>query len=190
MQPNVPKWRAVSDRVHSVALGLSAVTLLCIAVIVLAGVVARLLFDQPIPGSNELIGSCLMIALVYPALSSTQHIRITLFTKRMPKKVREGVEIVVLVLCTVTLLFGAYAALGVAIESFVTDETTLGLWTFDIYPFRFIILIGLLLMAMRIVERGRSWLRESDVESEVEAAERAAAEMHIADSAASKEGDR
>lgn len=168
MQPTVRRWRAVTDRIHSVALGLSAVTLLCITVIVLAGVIARLFFNQPIPGSNELIGSCLMVALVYPALSSTQHIRITFFTKKLPDLVRDGVEVAVLVLCAATLLFGAYAALGVAIESFVTNETTLGLWTFDIYPFRFVILLGLVLTAMRIIERGRTWLRDDETEADVE----------------------
>lgn len=154
--------KKIADRVHLVALGLSAITLICITVIVVAGVVSRHLFNTPIPGSNELIGSCLMIALVYPALSSTQHVRITLFVKKMPEKVRAAAEIVVLVVCVVALLFGAYAALGLAIESFVTHESTLGLWTFDIYPFRFLILISLLLIVLRIIERRRAWLEYNE----------------------------
>ncbi|MQA07163.1 MAG: TRAP transporter small permease subunit [Pseudonocardiaceae bacterium] len=157
--------RAIADRLHAAALGLAAVTLIAITVIVLAGVFSRHVLNRPIPGSNELIGSCLMIALVYLSMSSADHIRITVFVKRLPPRLRAGIDTAVLFVCFVALLVSAYAALGAAIESFVTNEATVGLWTFDIYPYRIVILLGLLLLAMRIVEKGRAWLSSETVEA-------------------------
>lgn len=157
--------RTIADRLHAIGLGLAAITLIAITLIVLAGIVARHLVNQPIPGSNELIGSCLMVALVYLSLSSAQHIRITVFTKRLPARARAVIETSVLVVCFAALLVSAYAALGAAIESFVTNEATVGLWTFDIYPYRVIILLGLLLLALRILQQRRGWLAGDEFET-------------------------
>jgi TRAP-type C4-dicarboxylate transport system permease small subunit len=149
----------VLERVHAVALAVAASVLILITAIILVGVVVRLVFDRPIPSSNELIGSCLMVALIYLSISSAHHIRITLFVGRFPPNVQRGVESAVVVVCVLGLVAAAYAALGAALESFLTNESTVGLFTFDLFPYRLLIFVGVVLLAIRIGTGGRRWLQ-------------------------------
>lgn len=149
------------DRVHSFGLGLAAATLLLITVIVLAGIVSRSLFGRPIPSSNELIGSCLLLVVIYPAMSSANHIRISFLVRRLPPRVRAGVERAMVAVSVVTVAIAAYAAAEATVVSFTYREYTLGLWNFEIYPFRFLIFAGLVALGLRAATGGRRWLSEA-----------------------------
>lgn len=155
-----PGRRSPLDGIHDVAANLAGAVLIVITLVVLAGIASRLLFGQPIPASNELIGSCLMVALTYLALSSALHIRITALTRRLPEKFARWAENVVVAVSAVGLALAVWAALSIALLSFRTEESTVGLYTFDIAPFRFLIVVGLLLLLLRVVRERRSWLTE------------------------------
>ncbi|WP_181764981.1 TRAP transporter small permease [Streptomyces albidus (ex Kaewkla and Franco 2022)] len=155
-----PEKRAAVDRVHDLAANLAGAVLIVIALIVLAGIASRALFGRPIPSSNEFINSCLMIALIYLSLSAASHLRITVFTRRLPPKWAVPVERVVLGVCVAGLSVTAWAALTTAVMSARTEESTVGLYTFDIAPFRFLIFAGICLLLLRVVREGRAWLAE------------------------------
>ncbi|AXK33673.1 TRAP transporter small permease [Streptomyces armeniacus] len=157
--------RSAIDRVHDVSAHLAGAVLILITLIVLAGVASRAVFGQPVPASNELIGSCLMVALVYLSLSAATHIRITVVTRRLPPAWTVWTERAVLVFSAAGLAFAAWAALSMAVTSFRTGESTVGLYTFDIAPFRLLIFAGVVLLLLRLVREGRSWLAEETQET-------------------------
>lgn len=158
--------RAALDGIHHIAANLAGAVLIIITLIVLAGIGSRLFFGQPLPATNDLIGSCLMVALTYLALSSSIPIRITVLTRKLPERLAGGVENAVVAICGAGVALACWAALAIAINSFRTGESTVGLYTFDIAPFRFLIVIGLLLLLLRIVRSRRDWLSEEEAHEE------------------------
>jgi TRAP-type C4-dicarboxylate transport system permease small subunit len=155
---------AALDGIHHIAANLAGAVLILITLIVLAGIGSRLFFGQPLPATNDLIGSCLMVALTYLALSSSLPIRITVLTRRLPERIARGVESFVVAVSAAGVALAVWAALAVAINSFRTGESTVGLYTFDIAPFRFLIVIGLLLLLLRIVRSRHDWLNDENAE--------------------------
>ncbi|MDT0381094.1 TRAP transporter small permease subunit [Streptomyces sp. DSM 42041] len=161
--------RAALDGIHHIAANLAGAVLILITLIVLAGVGSRLFFGQPLPAANDLIGSCLMVALTYLALSSSLPIRITVVTRRLPKRVARGVDGCVVAVCATGVALAVWAALAIAVNAFRTGESTVGLYTFDIAPFRFLIVVGLLLLLLRIVRSGGAWLAGEGEDEDEEA---------------------
>jgi TRAP-type C4-dicarboxylate transport system permease small subunit len=155
--------RSTLDGIHDIAANLAGAVLIIITLIVLAGIGSRLFFGRPLPATDDLIGSCLMVALTYLALSSSVHIRITVLTRLLPARAARWTENVVVAVSAAGLALAVWAGLAIAVNSFRTGESTVGLYTFDIAPFRFLIVVGLLLLLLRIAREGRGWLRE-DVE--------------------------
>jgi TRAP-type C4-dicarboxylate transport system permease small subunit len=163
----------LAEAPHRVSLVLGAAILLVMAAITIAGVFARYVLSRPLAGITELLGEGLMVALIYLSLSSAQHIRVSLIVTRFPPAVRRLVELVVLATVVAVLLVGVYAAYGSAITSYRTGEATTGLRTVPIYPFRFIVMIGLALTVLRVLQLRRRWLQADEFE-EALVAERSA----------------
>lgn len=157
--------RAALDGIHHIAANLAGAVLIIITLIVLAGIGSRLFLGQPLPATNDLIGSCLMVALTYLALSSSLPIRITVLTRRLPARLARGVESLVVAISAAGVALAVWAALAIAVEAFRTGESTVGLYTFDIAPFRFLIVAGLLLLLLRIVRSRRAWLDDEGEEA-------------------------
>lgn len=155
-------------RVHSVAANLAGGVLIVIALVVLAGIASRAVFGRPIPSSNELIGSCLMVALIYLAVPAASHLRITVLTRRLPPRAKVFTERAVLGISAAGLAAAAWAALTTAVFSIRTGESTVGLHTFAIGPFRLLIFAGICLLLLRVLREGRSWLKEEKPEHELQ----------------------
>ncbi len=166
-------WARIGDLIHSIALGAGALVLLVMAGIMIAGVVMRYLFNNPIAGVTELVGSGLMVALIYLSLSSAEHIRVTIVVNRLPAAVRRWVERGVIAVSVVVLSIGVYTGWVKAISSYRAGEATEGLVSVAIYPYRFLIVLGLLLTALRALQLGRRWLRGSQDEPAAAVAPRA-----------------
>ncbi len=151
---------------HRVALAFGALTLLVMATITIAGVFARYVLSSPLAGITELLGEGMMVALIYLSLSSARHIRVSLAVTRLPARARKVVEVAVLATVVVVLLLGVYAAYQAAVASYESGEATTGLRTVPIYPFRFIVMIGLALTVARVLQLGRRWLEADEVDED------------------------
>lgn len=161
MKPSALRSR-IANALTTVSLGAGALTLLVMTAIILAGVFARYLLRRPLPGITELIGEGLIVALIYLSLSSANHIRVSLVVNRLPRSVRKVIDFVVLGVCLVVLAVGVLPAWDSAVQSYRSGEATTGLITYDIYPFRFIIIVGLVLTFIRAADRSRRWLHAGE----------------------------
>lgn len=169
MSPLTRKSR-IADSIHDKILGLGGLILLTMAGIILAGVVARYILNSPIPGVTELIGEGLMVALIYLSLSSAHHIRVSLIINRLSGRARKVVDFFVVGLCAAVLLIGIWPSAEKAIGAYRSGEATTGLITFNLWPYRAVIVLGIALTAARAIERGRRWLEadESGMRAEPE----------------------
>lgn len=169
MSPLSRKSR-IADSIHEKFLGLGGLILLGMAGFILVGVVARYILNSPIPGVTELIGEGLMVALIYLSLSSAHHIRVSLLVNRLPSKARKVVDFFVVGLCAGVLLIGVWPSAEKALGAYRSGEATTGLITFNLWPYRAVIVIGIALTALRAIERGRRWLEadESGMRTEPE----------------------
>ncbi len=149
----------VANAPHRTGLALAGITLLGMAALTLAGVIARYLLHRPIPGVTEFVGECLMVLVIYFAMSSAHHIRVSVVINRLPGMARLAVEYVVLFISVIVLGVAVYASYGGALVSLETGETTSGVQTIDIYPFRFVIVIGLAFTVLRVLQLRRRWLQ-------------------------------
>jgi TRAP-type C4-dicarboxylate transport system permease small subunit len=106
-------FRAVLDGLYTLSLAASAASLLAIAGLVLAGMVARW-FGMVLPSSDQLAGYCVAanIFLGLPAaMRADAHIRVTLFVDRAPPALRRLLEAAVIIIGLITmLLLSRYAA--------------------------------------------------------------------------------
>lgn len=150
----------IAGLLHRTGLALGGIVLLTMAALTLAGVVARYLLHRPIPGVTEFVGECLMVLVIYFAMSSAYHIRVSVVISRMPSAVQRVVEYAVLLISVVVLSVALYASYQGALVSLETGETTSGVQTIDIYPFRFVIVVGLALTVLRVLQLRRRWLRQ------------------------------
>lgn len=150
----------VANAPHRIGLALAGITLLGMAALTLAGVIARYVLHRPIPGVTEFVGECLMVLVIYFAMSSAHHIRVSVVINRLPGMARRAVEYVVLVISAMVLSVAVYASYGGALVSLETGETTSGVQTIDIYPFRFVIVIGLAFTVLRVLQLRRRWLQQ------------------------------
>lgn len=150
----------VADALHRTGLALGGIILLAMAALTLAGVVARYLLHSPIAGATEFVGEGLMVLLIYFAMSSAHHIRVSVIISRLPGAVRRIVDYAVLVIALLVLSAALYASYQGALVSLETGETTSGVRTIDIYPFRFVIVVGFALTILRVLQLRRRWLQD------------------------------
>lgn len=157
MSPAKQKSR-VTDIIHETFLGLAGLVLLGMTAFILAGVWGRYVLNDPIPGVTELIGEGLIVAAIYLALSSAHHIRVSLVVSRLSEGTRRVIDYFVVGICAGVLLLAVWPAAEKALGAYRSGEATTGLVTFQLWPYRAIIVVGVALTAIRAIERGRSWL--------------------------------
>lgn len=149
---------------HYLAAGIGALTLLVTALILLVAVFARYVLNNPIAGVTELLGSGLMVMIVYLSLSSARHVRVSLIVNRLPELAHRVAAWIVVAITVATLGIAVYATYQGAVDSYRNGEATSGLVRFDIYPFRFLIVLGLLLTLIRVLEMRSDWLEPEQPE--------------------------
>ena len=153
---------------HYVSVAIGAVTLLATALILLAAVFARYVLHNPISGVTELIGSGLMVTIVYLSLSSARHVRVSLIVSRLPHIAQRVAAWIVVTMTVGVLGVAVYATYQGAVDSYRHGEATSGLVRFDIYPFRFLIVLGLLLTLVRVLEMRSGWLESERLDEPAE----------------------
>ncbi len=145
--------RAYGRLLHAFGLA-SAVSTFLMLVLVVANVIGRYLFNAPITGAFEITESLLVVVIML-GLALTQyhdgHIRVTILTRRMSLSWARLAKIWALILGAVFFAWCAYASWKFAYESYSFDEQEWGTITFPLYPFKFVVFLGVVLLAIQFV---------------------------------------
>ena len=130
----------------------SAISIFVMLVLVVANVLSRYLFNAPIAGAFE-VTEALMVVIIMMGLALTQyhdgHIRVSIVTRRMPRAWARFSRISALLLGAVFFAWCAYASWKFALQSYSFDEREWGSITFPLYPFKFIVFLGVVLLAIQ-----------------------------------------
>jgi TRAP-type C4-dicarboxylate transport system permease small subunit len=117
-------------------------------------VAGRYLFNAPVTGTLEVTESLLVIVILM-ALALTQfqggHIRVTLLTRRMPPTLARLASIFALLLGAAFFAWCSYASWNFAYQSYTVNEAEWGSITFPLYPIKFIVFFGIILLAIQFV---------------------------------------
>ena len=149
--------RGLLARIEGVFTAAAGLSLVIIAVVVVADVIARYAFNAPIAWADGLTESYLIVAVVYFALSSGEaagvHVRVTVLTRMMPPAIRRVVRVAM-------LLFSALYFVGITVfagieasTSWQIRETSTGLIPWPIYVAYTIVPAGTLLMTLRLLRK-------------------------------------
>jgi TRAP-type transport system small permease protein len=133
---------------------IAAISTFAMLVLVVANVIGRYLFNAPITGAFEITESLLVVVIML-GLALTQyhdgHIRVTILTRRMSPSWARLAKIWTLILGAVFFAWCAYASWKFAYESYSFNEQEWGTITFPLYPFKFVVFLGVVLLAIQFV---------------------------------------
>jgi len=122
--------------------------------LVFVDVVGRKLFNSPVQGSVE-VTQLALPAIVYLGIAYVQarreHIRLELFSSRLPKKVNwllelTGIILQLLICAVITIQIGRMASLSWSIS-----EHTMGIVEIPIWPAKCAVFLGFFLLSLRLV---------------------------------------
>jgi len=132
----------------------AAISTFVMMVLVVANVIGRYLFNKPITGAFEITES-LLVVIIMLGLALTQyhdgHIRVTILTRRMPPWWARFAKICALIIGAVFFSWCAYASWEFAYQSYSFNEQEWGTITFPLYPFKFVVFLGVVLLTIQFV---------------------------------------
>ena len=143
----------IQRAIENVLVGVSTLIILFVLFFVLAEVVARYVFNAPLPGHLE--GAELLLPMiVFGAVSYTQarngHVGMPLVIDALPPKIRYHTDIVILVLSMLTCAVLAYFGTKYAYQSWDYDDVTMSPPFWPVWPSAAIVPLGYLLLALRM----------------------------------------
>ena len=142
------------ERLIHLGLFISMANCFIMVIITMLDVLSRHLLHRPIPGVIEL-NEVLMVGIVFLGLGMAQkeksHIRAELFVSRLPPKLQRLFDIFALILSTCFWVVLLSQALPRAWESYLTGEYREGLIKFPVWPARWALAIGLLIICLQLV---------------------------------------
>jgi TRAP-type C4-dicarboxylate transport system permease small subunit len=145
--------RAYGRLLHAFGL-VSAVATFMMLLLVAANVIGRYLFNAPITGAFEITESLLVVGIML-GLALTQyhdgHIRVTILTRRMPPSWARYAKIFALIIGAVFFAWCAYASWRFAYQSYSFNEQEWGTITFPLYPVKFVVFLGVVLLTVQFV---------------------------------------
>ncbi|MBO0347441.1 TRAP transporter small permease subunit [Roseibium limicola] len=129
-------------------------TTFAMMLLVIANAVSRFIFNAPVSGAFELTESMLTV-LIFLSLALTQyeggHIRVVLLTQRMPNGLQKAARFTALALGAIFFAWCTNAAWGYAMKSFAINEQQWGTVRYPLYPIKFVVFFGLMLLAIQFV---------------------------------------
>ena len=161
----------LSAPLSRLALGLlllGTVGMLVSMVLGVADVVGTKFFDWPVPGTLEVTEST-MVLIVFGALAYTQerrgHIRVDLLYVHAGPRGKSFMEVVTHVTAFAFFALLAWQGIGELRYSWEIREATMGTVRFPLYPARFLLVLGAVLLLMRLAldiveDLGRLWRGE------------------------------
>jgi TRAP-type C4-dicarboxylate transport system permease small subunit len=133
---------------------ISAVATFAMMVLVVANIGGRYLFNHPVTGSLEFTES-LLVVIIFLSLALTQydggHIRVTLLMRRFPKSAARALTVIAMLAGAAFFFWCAYAAWRFAAQSYSFNEYEWGTVAFPLYPVKFVVFIGILMLAIQFM---------------------------------------
>ncbi len=133
---------------------ISALATFVMMVLVVVNILGRYLFNKPLDGTLEFTES-LLVLIIFLSLALTQydggHIRVTLLTRRMPKAAAKAATVFCMLAGAVFFTWCAYAAWRFAAQSFSFREQEWGTIVFPLWPVKFVVFGGILMLAIQFV---------------------------------------
>ncbi|MFQ5850539.1 MAG: TRAP transporter small permease subunit [Candidatus Binatia bacterium] len=141
---------------------LSGLVLFFMMFLITFDVAGRYLLSEPITGTLE-ITEFLMVFVIFLSISCVQqrkgHIRVQILTRRLPPKAEIAVDILAHLVALLFFLLIAWQSGASALSSWEFREASEGLLQIPIYPPKFAISLGSLLMGGQILSDILSRLR-------------------------------
>jgi TRAP-type C4-dicarboxylate transport system permease small subunit len=145
--------------------------------LICANSISRKLLNAPIVGTLEITEALMPFVILLP-MAFTQfrdgHIRVTLITDRLPRKLQTWLHVATLIIAAVFFAWVAYATLGFALRAFRISETAWGVIRIPLWPSKGVITAGAVLLAIQyLLDAVRILLlgaidRESEVTARVD----------------------
>ena len=137
-------------------LALGAVIIALMAIHVIADVSSRFLFNQPLPGTIEIVSLYYMVATIYLPLayvqSRHQHIVVHQFTDWLPAPARLAMDGLAGILATVVLALLSWRGVMEAMRATeVGQESIAGVYAIASWPPRWFVPLGLGVMALQTI---------------------------------------
>lgn len=134
--------------------GVGAVAAFLMMIIGSADILAIEVFKNPIPAAFESTETLLVLVifggLAYAARQK-KHFRVELLTMRFPAKARQFVDLCSCLLGLVFFLLLSWQSVKFFLESWAVREATPNIISFPIYPSKFVMLLGSLLMCLQLL---------------------------------------
>ena len=144
--------KKIVNRLNIWLVWISSVSVLVILVLMFADALLRKIF-LPIPGAFETNLGLMVIVFFFP-LAAVQmrrgHVNVDLLTSRLGKKWSTLLNVVASLLGIVAFGILAYASLVKAWQSTLDCEFWYGLINYPVWPFRWVMLIGVAMLVMQL----------------------------------------
>lgn len=138
------------SRIGAVAGGTGIVILMLLAT---AGAIGRK-FGQPVPdvleASETIMFASVFLGMAYVALHRG-HVNVTMFTQRLPPRAQIILDASVLLLSAAVFGLLTWSSWGLAWKWFIIREVRLGAFPWPIWPFRFLFVVGMGLIAQQLI---------------------------------------
>ena len=148
------------SKTGAVAGGSGIVILMLLAT---AGAIGRKL-GHPVPCSLEasetIMFASVFLGMAYVALQDG-HINVTLFTQRLSIRTQTIMDTVVLLLSAAVFGLLTWSSWGLAWKWFLIREVRLGAFPWPIWPFRFLFVVGMGLIALQLIFSAVNLIRKT-----------------------------
>lgn len=145
----------------------SASSILLIMVTMLVDILSRVARGEAIPGAYELVEALLVVGAFF-ALGvsewSGDNVRVTLFLRYLPQKVRNKVKLVGTTISILIVFWLFLATSSEAWSSYQMQEVEMGVVTFHVWPVRIALAIGTLVLVIALVQ---TFLRELGIGNKI-----------------------
>lgn len=132
----------------------SALATFAMMTLVVTNILGRYLLNKPLDGALEFTES-LLVLIIFLSLALTQydggHIRVTLLTRRLPANWGHAANIFCMLSGAAFFGWCAYAAWRFAAQSYSFNEQEWGTIVFPLWPVKFVVFAGLLMLAIQFV---------------------------------------
>ncbi len=138
------------SRAGAVAGGIGIALLMLLAT---AGAIGRK-FGHPVPdvleASETIMFASVFLGMAYVALHRG-HVNVTMLTKRLPPRIQTILDASVTLLAAALFGLLAWSSWGLAWKFFLIREVRLGAFPWPIWPFRFLFVVGMGLIAQQLI---------------------------------------
>jgi len=108
---------------------------------------------RPLQGIAEL-AVFVLVAVVYLGLPNCEqvegHVNVTAFTKPLPEKIRQTLDVIVYLVSFIFLIFFVYSVGKNFIQSYGSNESIAGTVPFRVWPAKLTVLIGALFYSIQV----------------------------------------